>query len=658
MRGNSSSKRKRKDASYQRATLSNFFHTNKQASLKCPICEFFFPEDKLKSHASSCGLTFNAIASQASTQPRSSQSQKTSPPEYPSGAEDGDGDGDGDGEEALGLGINKMRFVVSPEEQYNSKNASLSPSKIVKEGEGKRDAFAVLLNSAVQHAQQAKQAKSVSFFRLDVVNGAFFPSFRHEEEPEEEQVRGSLISWSEEVTFRQIPSTLSLDSASQETRGDLKVMLATNIPSAQGPGTVEEGKEQEVPSGMQHFPVLKSMLQKSLRRREPERAVRLAVRMMCASLTDFLRRLPIICIEDVGLHPEFSCLVWLMVAVSKGYHPPLCLLEFCLTFVTDLAVAPGRDIYGPCAAQSAVHLAKDAQDPSVEEEEGSNSNSNSKGVSLLMLRSLPQGAKRTTLMALLIRASYGGMRWDVSMLETYARLWASRFLSPATSASAGGTADLDKLLLPAFKYTLHQSVLVSLMDKSVWGRRCVMAYSEVAASSQLKRDLNASIKGALQIRGGEDDGEFDNKDLLLKTLPLRLGDFVEQGVDFHCDNSLVPAITMAVRRAGSEAVNTLLQTAQALREADQTSATASTTHDEELGWLIKKCIWTFRSSTNNHRVWEGLSVECRAAADDVVKQDLGGKKIMATAWKLLAAPVSQHCALRCQVIAKSLGAIQ
>ena len=65
MRGNSSSKRKRKDASYQRATLSNFFHTNTQASLQCPICELFFPEDKLESHASSCALAFTAIASQA-----------------------------------------------------------------------------------------------------------------------------------------------------------------------------------------------------------------------------------------------------------------------------------------------------------------------------------------------------------------------------------------------------------------------------------------------------------------------------------------------------------------------------------------------------------------------------------------------------------------
>ncbi len=633
----SGSKWRRKESSYQRATLSNFFVTQKPISMQCPICELYFPEDKLESHASSCGLAFTSIASQSSTQPQSSQSQNA----FPDGGKD-EGKDEGK-EETPQMKSKKKRtnVMVSPEEQkVQHKKCQRPPSSIGEVNEGGRaDAFSVLLHSAAQHAQQAKQAKSMSFFRLDAVNGAFFPSFRHEEEAEEEHVRGSLISWSEEVAFRQMPSTLSLDGTTQETRADLKVMLATNIPCAQDRGSEEA---QDSLSGMQHFPVLKSMLQKSVRRRDPERAARLAVRMMTMSLTDFLRRLPIICVEDVGLHPELSCVVWLMAAVSKGYRPPLCLLEFCLAFVTDLCATPVRDIYGPCASQSAARLAKTAHRPSTTGEQGSS------GVSLLTLRSLPQGAKRTTLVALLMRASYGGMRWDVAMLETYARLWAARFLMPCAT---GGTADLDKLLLPTFKYTLHQSVLVSFMDKSEWGRRCVMAFSEVAATVELKRGLSASIKGALQHRGGEDDGTFDNMDLLLKTLPLRRVDLVEQGVDFHCDNSLIPAVTMAVRRAGPKVLDTLLQTAQALQEADQTPG-------EELSWLIKKCVWTFRSSTNNHRVWGGLSPACQADYDEALRIELEGKKSLSAAWRLLAAPVSQHCSLRCEGIVKSLGATQ
>ena len=144
------------------------------------------------------------------------------------------------------------------------------------------------------------------------------------------------------------------------------------------------------------------------------------------------------------------------------------------------------------------------------------------------LREIPQGAKRTNLVALLMRASYGGMRWDVAMLEDYARLWGARFLLPP---AVEGVADLDKLLLPTFKYTLHQSVLVSLMDKCEWGRRCVMAYSKVAVTSKLKRDLSASIRNALLCRGGEDDGTYDNEKLS-KVLPLRYEDLVEQESTF------------------------------------------------------------------------------------------------------------------------------
>ena len=154
-------------------------------------------------------------------------------------------------------------------------------------------------------------------------------------------MQGSLTSWSEEVSFRQMPNTLSLDGTSKESRGDMKVMLATNVPCV---NSMDSSGEQGNLSGMQYFPVLKSMLQKSVRRREPEKAARLAVRMMSSSLTDFLRRLPIICVEDVGLHPEFSCVVWLMVAVSRGYRPLSAFLSFAWSSLSTFPPHP-REIY-------------------------------------------------------------------------------------------------------------------------------------------------------------------------------------------------------------------------------------------------------------------------------------------------------------------------
>jgi hypothetical protein len=64
-------------------------------------------------------------------------------------------------------------------------------------------------------------------------------------------------------------------------------------------------------------PVLKSILQKSIRRRRPKPSVRLAMELADKSFGELIRRLPIICLEDSFLHHEFPFLVWLMIACSK-----------------------------------------------------------------------------------------------------------------------------------------------------------------------------------------------------------------------------------------------------------------------------------------------------------------------------------------------------
>ena len=79
---------------------------------------------------------------------------------------------------------------------------------------------------------------------------------------------------------------------------------------------------------------------------------------------------------------------------------------------------------------------------------------------------------------------------------------------------------------------------------------------------------------------------------------------------------------MTVRHAEQDVVGTLLQAAQALRQADHAPAAAFTTQEEELSWLIKKCVWIFRSSVNNHRVWDGLCSECRTDCENALRQEL------------------------------------
>ena len=57
------------------------------------------------------------------------------------------------------------------------------------------------MKAASQAAQQEKVSKSVSHFRLDVVQGALLTSFRHDDEEEEQHVGSCITSWSEEVQF-------------------------------------------------------------------------------------------------------------------------------------------------------------------------------------------------------------------------------------------------------------------------------------------------------------------------------------------------------------------------------------------------------------------------------------------------------------------------
>lgn len=66
-------------------------------------------------------------------------------------------------------------------------------------------------------------------------------------------------------------------------------------------------------------PLLKSNLQKSVRRRNTNVALKTAKELLLIDPCSLLRRLPIIMVEDVGIHPSLAVLVWLMAAVSKGF---------------------------------------------------------------------------------------------------------------------------------------------------------------------------------------------------------------------------------------------------------------------------------------------------------------------------------------------------
>ena len=166
--------------------------------------------------------------------------------------------------------------------------------------------------------------------------------------------------------------------------------------------------------------VLKSAVQKAVRRGACGPARRCALALLHAQPAECLRRLAVIAVEDATVHPATPLLVWFMAAQSKGY----------------LLGAAARDAVARVAAELAACDVKDALgDPDPSPEPSASPGSQKKKSDADPLRNL--GAARAGLSdehgalvcALLMRARFGGMRSDVEMLRAAAGRWRRRLLA-------------------------------------------------------------------------------------------------------------------------------------------------------------------------------------------------------------------------------------
>eukprot|EP00474_Spongospora_subterranea_P004881 CRZ05339.1 hypothetical protein [Spongospora subterranea] len=149
---------------------------------------------------------------------------------------------------------------------------------------------------------------------------------------------------------------------------------------------------------------LKSLLQKSVRLCRPWGAVRASLQLIRrAGLTEFLRRLTIIMVEDAVVHPALPWLVSLTIATSKGYRPPNSCVSLCLQLVYEIAAVKVRDVAVFGDGTVCVDLRTD-------------------------LSSLGLTTTQCAIVqALLLRAQLGGMNCDVKMLRQSAQIWTQRF---------------------------------------------------------------------------------------------------------------------------------------------------------------------------------------------------------------------------------------
>jgi len=154
-----------------------------------------------------------------------------------------------------------------------------------------------------------------------------------------------------------------------------------------------------------NIPVYKSTLQKLVRRRLTEQAIRVAYAFLATDTPGFLRRLPIIMLEDVLPLPSIISLTWWMMAVTKGY----ILSDEEVSYILGI-------VYTLCQIDSYQAFNKYCKyiDP------------------LPDFTSLPS-IPRDVLWSLEIRKSYNGMKCDTYMIDYLQRSWFRRFSEKGTS---------------------------------------------------------------------------------------------------------------------------------------------------------------------------------------------------------------------------------
>ena len=283
------------------------------------------------------------------------------------------------------------------------------------------------------------------------------------------------------------------------------VGLRSSIPSKldatigmTSPPEQEQSQQQQHPKRRwvrQHsrlsVPVLKSVLQKSIRRRRPLPSVRVAMELADKSLGDLLRRLPIIILEDSTLHPQLPFLVWLMMAHScsstESYNIPDVLMERVFAIIFQVASCRLRDPLPPKHDNSTtgrrISLSYLLQNFSGSDEDAKN------------------GLLDSTLVpfSILVRSCYGGMKCDVVMLQEYASLWFHRFSSISSETCS------------------HPLSFACMKVSSVssWREVPAVLHDE---SSKIQRSghLSALLQNRLEC--------------------LTLDDASCEGVDFHCSN--------------------------------------------------------------------------------------------------------------------------
>jgi hypothetical protein len=304
---------------------------------------------------------------------------------------------------------------------------------------------------------------------------------------------------------------------------------------------------------------LKSCLQKSIRRRQPLPAVRVAMELADKSWTDLIRRLPIVILEDSTLHPDFSLLVWLMIADSKGYIPSRELIVRVMQIVFEMAACPLKDSSEQLEDASLTKSITDKGTDNIDNQlTTTTSFSLCSSSSDLFPTQQHQDDSRgkeceATIRSMLLRAQYGGMKCDVDMLHDFAKLWLQRFNNetnpvPNSILGTSSTKDLKWMDVPRIIHTKAREQSEKLVTMNIFNPTGVV-------------------------------------------VALNTNDVCPAGIDFHCS----PVVDHLLSRP------TLSDCLCKRLKPLASSTNSETMYRDWIAGKVKQCIWNYSSGVNRRR---------------------------------------------------------
>ncbi len=129
---------------------------------------------------------------------------------------------------------------------------------------------------------------------------------------------------------------------------------------------------------------LLSHLQKSVRLMDGMKSIKTSKHLIDLDYNSFIRRLPIIMLEDVNIHSCLPVIVWLMIANTKGFKLRENIVKWLFGVVYHLSTCPEKVDYSN----------KEIEEIEIEE-------------------------KDIILQTLRFRKAYGGMKGDLNMIEYF-----------------------------------------------------------------------------------------------------------------------------------------------------------------------------------------------------------------------------------------------